>query len=144
MEIERATFSRDAYTRRMFMDLHRDCGDLFFVAQRGRRIAGYIVMCTNSNKAELVSIAVDPKLRKLGIGTALMRRVLAELGHRKICRIELMVRVTNQEAVRFYGGFHFRLIRRVRHYYEDSADAYRMRRIIRPTGQTRRGTRQAG
>jgi ribosomal-protein-alanine N-acetyltransferase len=139
MEIERATFSREAYTRKMFLELQRDCGALFFVAQRGRRVAGYIVLCRNSNKAELVSIAVDPKLRKLGIGTALIEHAFSELVSRKVRCIELMVRVTNEEAVHFYRSFEFRRVRRVRRYYEDGADAYRMRKIV---GETKQPGRQ--
>ena len=102
MKIERAAFAREPYTRKMFLQLHRECADLFVVAKRARRISAYMSTCANAEQAELISIAVDPKWRKLGLGSALMRHTLAALKERKVRRVVLMVRIDNTEAVRFY------------------------------------------
>ena len=129
--LERATFAEGPYTKEMFRELFRDCGGLFFVAVRLRRIVGYMVTCVVKAEAEIVSIGVDPKCQKMGIGTRLMKRTLAALEKRGIQRIELMVRTTNKGGVRFYRGFGFRSAGQVARYYEDRGDAFHMRKILR-------------
>jgi [ribosomal protein S18]-alanine N-acetyltransferase len=129
--VERATFPEGPYTKAMFRELFRDCGGLFFVAVRLRRIVGYMVTCVDKAEAEIVSIGVDSKYQKTGIGTRLMERTLAALEKRGIQRIELMVRTTNKDGVRFYRRFGFRSVGRVARYYEDRGDAVHMKRILR-------------
>ena len=131
LDLERATFAEGPYTKAMFRELYRDCGDLFFVAVRLRRIVGYMVTCLDKAEAEIVSIGVDPKCQKMGIGTRLMERTLEALENRGIQRIELMVRTKNKGGVLFYRKFGFRSAARVAHYYEDLGDAFQMRKILR-------------
>jgi len=131
LSLERTTFAEGPYTKAMFRELFRDCGGLFFVAVRLRRIVGYMVTCVVNAEAEIVSIGVDPKCQKMGIGTRLMKHTFAALEKRGIKRIELMVRTTNKDGVRFYRRFGFRSAGRVARYYEDRGDAFHMRKILR-------------
>jgi ribosomal-protein-alanine N-acetyltransferase len=122
LAIEEAAFPGEAYSRRMFLDLECECGPLFYVARRGVRIVGYMVTCLERESAEIVSIAVHPEARGLGVGSALMRHTLSRLRRLGVSRLELMVRATNAAAIRFYRRFGFRRVRRVRGYYEDGGD----------------------
>jgi ribosomal-protein-alanine N-acetyltransferase len=142
--LERTTFAEGPYTKEMFRELFRDCGGLFFVAVRLRRIVGYMVTCVDKAEAEIVSIGVDPKCQKMGIGTRLMQRTLAALEKRGIQRIELMVRTTNKDGVRFYRRFGFRSVGRVARYYEDRGDAVHMRKILRAKLKSAAGFRAGG
>jgi ribosomal-protein-alanine N-acetyltransferase len=130
--IEHASFRKDAYDRNLFADYGRECGDLFLVAVKGRKICGYMLTClcgsASGNRAELVSIAVDPKHRGQGIASALMDSALRRLRRRSVHRYHLMVKVTNAVAIRFYEGYGFRKTRTVRRYYEDASDGWRMER----------------
>jgi ribosomal-protein-alanine N-acetyltransferase len=137
LQIEHASFGKDAYDRNLFADLTRKCGELFLVAAMSGRICGYMVTCVGeahqstpgkpaSGRAELVSIAVDPKHRGKGIASALMDSTLRRLRRRGIVRFHLMVKVTNEVAIRFYKGYGFHKLRTVRGYYEDGADGWRM------------------
>jgi ribosomal-protein-alanine N-acetyltransferase len=126
LSIERAAFPREPYDRELFLELYRDCGGLFIVAKCSGRIAGYMVSCAKSGKAEIVSIAVHPKYQKLGVGSALMVHTLAALKKKKVQSVKLMVKTTNSSGVRFYRRFGFIRVRRVPRYYEDGADAFRM------------------
>jgi ribosomal-protein-alanine N-acetyltransferase len=128
LAVERATFAEGPYTKAMFRELYRDCGKFFVVATRSRRIVGYMVTCVDKGQAEIVSIGVDPKCQKMGIGTRLMEHTLAALEKRRIRRMELTVRTTNKDGVRFYRRFGFRSAGRIRRYYEDGCDAYLMKR----------------
>ncbi|MEK7409667.1 MAG: ribosomal protein S18-alanine N-acetyltransferase [Acidobacteriota bacterium] len=136
LEIEHASFGEEAYTREMFLELQRDCGELFFVARRAGRVAGYIVSGLRADRAEIVSIAVDPACRRMGLGKALMARTLQDLERRGARRVGLMVRSSDAAAISFYRGFGFRPVRRVAGYYGDGGEGLRMvREITRtPTG----------
>jgi len=79
-----------------------------------------------SSRAELVSIAVNPKNRGKGIASALMDSTLRRLRRRGVCRFHLMVKVTNTAAIRFYERYGFHKSRIVRGYYEDGTDGWRM------------------
>jgi ribosomal-protein-alanine N-acetyltransferase len=129
LEIEDASFGEDAYDRNLFADFYHKCGELFLVAARGRTVCGYMVTCIGgrrAGRAELVSVAVDPKHRGKGIASALMDSTLRRLRRRGIARFDLMVKVTNEPAIRFYEGYGFNRSRIVRKYYEDGADGWRM------------------
>ena len=128
LALERATFPEGPYTRGMFRELHRDCGGLFFVAVRWRRIVGYMVTGADKTQAEIVSIGVDPACQKRGVGTQLMEHTLAALEKRGIRRMQLTVRTSNRGGVRFYRRFGFRSAGRIHRYYEDGCDAFRMKR----------------
>lgn len=134
LEIERASFAHEAYTREMFLELYRECGDLFLVARRQRRIVGYMVTCARGGRAEIVSIAVEPESRQLGVGKALMQHTLARLQERGVARLYLMVRPANTAGISFYRSFGFVGAGRVAHYYEDGGDGWRMKKVLGMAG----------
>jgi ribosomal-protein-alanine N-acetyltransferase len=130
LEIECASFGADAYDRNLFAEFCHKCGDLFLVALRGRKVCGYMITCIGGksavNRAELVSVAVDPKQRGRGIASTLMDTTIRRLRRRGIVRFRLMVKVTNQPAIAFYERYGFARSRIVRQYYEDGADGWLM------------------
>jgi ribosomal-protein-alanine N-acetyltransferase len=126
LEIERAAFPKAAYPRDLFLELYQDCGRLFYVALRGRSIAGYSVACVRLHRAELISIAVDPRHRRQGIAEALLRRTLARLRQAGAARLTLMVRARNRGAIALYRTFGFSRTGRVARYYENGEDGIRM------------------
>lgn len=132
MEIERAVFPEDTYDREMFLDLHTKCGELFFVARWGSEIAGYATSCVERGGGEIVSIAVDPRLRRHGIGRALMRQTLRAFTAAGVETVSLAVREGNAAAIAFYDSFGFERVRRLPDYYHDGEAAVRMRLRLRP------------
>jgi len=134
LQIEYASFGKDAYDRNLFADFHHKCGDLFLVLRKGKNVCGYTVTCVGggleSPSAELISIAVDPAHRGKGIASALMDSTLRRLRRRGIRRFRLTVKVTNASAIRFYEKYGFHRARLVRAYYEDGADGRRMEKIL--------------
>jgi ribosomal-protein-alanine N-acetyltransferase len=122
LEMEHASFGKDAYDRNLFAEFSHKCGDLFLVCERRSRVWGYIVTCIRGDRAELVSIAVDPATRGKGAGSALLTSTLRRLKRRPVARFGLMVRVSNDHARAFYQKYGFRKLRSVRGYYEDGED----------------------
>jgi len=129
--IEKASFGREAWNRKLLGDYARSCPELFLIASSRRRIAGYsITVVEDSRSAELVSIAVDPRERGLGIGRALLDASGAQLKSRKIKTWWLMVRTTNEPALRFYERYGFARARLVKGYYGAGRDAWRMKLAV--------------
>ena len=127
LEIERASFDADAWDLKLFLEYLRRCPDLFLVARRARRIAGYIITCTGPRNTELVSIAVDPRDRQRGLGRAMLDETLALLRSRRVRSWWLMVATDNEPAIRFYEDYGFIRTRRSKRYYGPGRDAWRMR-----------------
>ena len=127
LQIEQASFGRDAWDRELFLEYFHRSPDLFLVARRGRRISGYIITCVTSKDAELVSIAVDPRDRLRGLGRAMLDQTLAQLRSRPLGAWWLMVATSNQPAIRFYESYGFVRGRRTKGYYGAGRDAWRMK-----------------
>ena len=139
LQIERASFGRDAWPRKLFLEYYDDCRKLFFVGKSSRRIAGYIIGCiegsVDGREAEIASLAVHPDYRRQGLAAALITRLLLELRASGVRRVELMVRVGNTAGEQLYRSFGFRRLRIVARYYEDGGDGILMRQGI-GTGTT--------
>jgi ribosomal-protein-alanine N-acetyltransferase len=130
LEIERASFGADAYDRKLFADCLRARGDLFLAVERGGKVCGYLMACARGERAELVSIAVDPASRSQGAASALMESALRRLKRRRVARLSLMVKTANREAEACYLKYGFGRLRRLRRYYEDGSDGWLMSREL--------------
>ena len=130
LEVERASFGSDAYERKLFAEYSRASEGLFLVAESGGRVRGYSLTRPTGNRAELVSIAVDPPARRRGVASALLHSTMRRLRRRQVESLSLMVRLTNAAARGFYEKYEFTKVRIVRGYYEDGADGCLMRRTI--------------
>src|SRR5689334_8701306 len=66
LELEYACFRKDAYDRKLFAEYARTCGEYFLVARRrgAPAICGYMLTCPGRPEAEVVSIAIDPAVRR--------------------------------------------------------------------------------
>jgi ribosomal-protein-alanine N-acetyltransferase len=125
LEIEQAIFPRDAYDRNLFAEYFHTCGDLFLVLARRGNICGYMLTCIRP-RAEIVSLAVEPAQRRKGAASRLLESTIRRLRRRAVDRLNLMVRVKNRAARKFYVEYGFARIRLVRQYYDDGADGLLM------------------
>jgi len=125
------------YSPYFFMSIHRRYPDLFLVAELDGRVVGYI-MCRIeksffgwSTKGHVISIAVMPEHRRMGIATSLMKEAMARMANRygaSECYLE--VRVSNTPAISLYEKLGFRKDRIVPNYYLDGEDAYIMKKPL--------------
>lgn len=110
-----------------FIDEIKNPHSILKVAELEGNLTGYAVLRVILDEAELLSIAVKPKFRKLGIATALLKQTLEELKNVvKACYLE--VRQSNQPAINLYKNLGFRFCGVRKNYYIlPQEDAYMMR-----------------
>ncbi|NPB02079.1 MAG: ribosomal protein S18-alanine N-acetyltransferase [Methanopyri archaeon] len=132
-EIEELAFPKSPYPTYVFL-WNLSCNpEGFLVAERCGEVAGYIIFETRplSGEGHIVSIAVHPDHRRVGVGTVLMaeaERRIAEAGY-DVVRLE--VRESNFGARRFYERLGYRPERRVPRYYDDGETAIVMVKELR-------------
>jgi ribosomal-protein-alanine acetyltransferase len=133
VEIERASFGKDAWPPELFLEYWRAGPELFLIAKDRRRIAGYSITRTDWRGAELESIAVHSPYRGRGVAQALLNATVARLRSQGAGTLRLMVSTANQSALRFYRRFGFVRVRKVPRYYGAGRDAWRMRLELKPS-----------
>ena len=82
-----------------------------------RKIAGFSMLRHLGEDVELITIAVDNKWRKKGVGGALMRAMVDDLLMSPAKRLLLEVAADNTAALKLYGKFGFKHIGERKGYY---------------------------
>jgi len=131
LEIEKVSFTTDAYPKSRFENLAKEQADGFIVAENSGKILGYIIAYkTKGKRGDLDSIAVDPKYRNSGIGGLLLNYLICQFKKKGLKRLSLEVRTKNKTAISFFQDMGFEIKKTLKEYYQDKADAYQMEREI--------------
>ena len=103
----------------------RNC--IYMVAEYNENIVGFIVYELNKNKIKLINLAVDPRFRRLGVGTQMVAKLIGKLNYQNRKRITFEIRETNLGAQLFFRTIGFQVIQILKNYhYEMEEDAYLM------------------
>jgi len=125
------------YAPYFFLDTYNTLPEAFIVAESQAQVVGYI-MCRLEHgfsdvrklrfarKGHIVSVAVIPEFRTMGVGCSLVQQALAAMvaHHADECYLE--VRVSNYPAINLYKKLGFQVTRTIPRYYFDASDAYVM------------------
>jgi len=115
------------YTKALIESL----SDVSLVAEVEDKIVGYIFSRIEYGKVgHIITIAVDPEYRRMGIGERLMREVLNILKELGCQSVYLEVRISNEPAINLYKKLGFVIKKRVPKYYKDGEDALLMDRAL--------------
>ena len=87
--------------------------ELFVVAIDGGRIVGTAMGGIDGHRGWVYSVGVCPDHRRQGIGSALMKRVEDDLACIGCPKLNLQVRGTDREAVRFYESLGYKVEDRI-------------------------------
>ena len=90
---------------------------LYVACDAKRKIAGFAMLRHLGEEAELITIAVDPKWRKRGVGVALLRALIDDLLMSPAKKLLLEVAADNVAALKLYGKFGFQKVSERRGYY---------------------------
>lgn len=132
MRIERSTFPFDAWSEGM---LRGELADQprtrhYIVAVAGEEIVGYAGLAAAGDQADVQTIAVSAPMQRVGVGSAMLKELLAEAVRRGATAVFLEVRADNPPAQAMYEGFGFERIGLRRDYYDDGTDAVMMMRKL--------------
>ncbi len=133
LELEQAVFGAEAWTMQMLAgELEQQPASRFYlVAEDDGRIAGYAGLLGAGWQGDVLTLAVATDRWGRGIGSALLRALLAEAGRRGCTEVFLEVRTDNSRAQELYRRHEFTEIGIRRGYYQPSgADALVMRRSL--------------
>ena len=123
----------EAWTRNQCQGVLAMPGVRLTLASVDDRPAGFAMVRSVADEAELLLLAVDPACRRRGIGKALLRAVIAEAQAGGIADLHLEVRADN-EAVKLYAGQGFAKVGERRGYYRGKTgqvfDAHTYRRAV--------------
>lgn len=129
------------YASYFFLDTFNTLPQTFIVAESEQRIVGYI-MCRLEHgfsdlkklrfakKGHIISVAVMPDYRNLGIASDLVSNALAALSGLNVDECYLEVRTNNVPAINLYKKLGFAITRAIPRYYFDASDAYMMTRQL--------------
>ena len=118
--IERRAFPTPWSLAMFVLELSKASG-ICLAAMFEGRLVGYLVCSRYDTVWHLMNVAVDDRLRRQGIATALLER-LFELADKPSEQYTLEVRTSNVSAIRLYERFGFRAAGRRRAYYHDNRE----------------------
>ncbi|MDP2741149.1 MAG: ribosomal protein S18-alanine N-acetyltransferase [bacterium] len=103
----------------------RDC--IGMVAEYDEKIAGFMIYELHRNRLHILNFSVNPELRRMGVGTQMVEKLIGKLSSLGRTKILLEVRETNLAAQLFFRELGFRAISVLRDFYIDTTeDAYLM------------------
>jgi [ribosomal protein S18]-alanine N-acetyltransferase len=130
-DIERVCFHQP-WSRESFRTILTDKTFEHLAARgRNRALAGYSVYSTVADELHILNVAVRPAFRRMGVGTALMKRMHDDAYRNGQRYGYLEVRESNRAAQRLYGKFGYRpLTKRLNYYSDNREDAILMGTVL--------------
>jgi len=127
-DIEMECFEKEAFTKQQIAYLLTDYNSISLVAKLKDEIVGFIIgriyVERKSLAGHILTIDVSPVHRRKGIATRLLQeieRIFKEKGV-GVCHLE--VREDNVAALRLYQKSGYRIIGRLKNYYEHANGVY--------------------
>ncbi len=118
---------RENYPTSLYLDIHRWWRDGFLVADLDGHPVGFLAAVISADgQARILMFAVTSGFRKRGIGSQLMNAFVQVCAMRGIRQIELEVRISNDDAIRFYKTYGFEIAATLEKFYTDGEDGYKM------------------
>lgn len=128
MEIERDSFAIP-WTKKSIEGELKNKLAIYIVAveDQDNKVIGYAGMWHVVTEGHITNIAVHKDYRNMGIGDALVKRLIDIANEKKMIGITLEVRPSNKAALKLYSNNGFKLEGIRKEYYEDNReDAYIM------------------
>jgi ribosomal-protein-alanine N-acetyltransferase len=141
--IERRAFTTPWSLAMFVLELSKPTG-ICLAGIRAGRIVGYLVCSRYDTVWHVMNVAVDPRLVRQGIASALLRHLFAEADEPGQ-QYTLEVRPSNEPAIGLYERFGFRAAgKRPGYYHDNREDALIMWRKSDTGSQTAAGEAQTG
>jgi ribosomal-protein-alanine N-acetyltransferase len=99
---------------------------IVLITETNAQINGHAIAWWIAGEIEIMTLAVSPDCRRMGLGMRLLQALLAKRTHSKAF---LELRESNQAALALYTRAGFEIVGRRKCYYRDREDALIMRRL---------------
>lgn len=99
----------------------RDCIGMV-QTDKDEHVQGFMIYELHKNRLHLLSFAVDPMCRRMGVGTEMINKLISKLAYQRRNRIVLEVRESNLGAQLFFKKLGFRATGVLKDFYEDCRD----------------------
>lgn len=116
VRLEKLCFT-EPWSEKMVAEEIRNPNAHYFLAVSMGEVLGYAGIQTVLDEGYITNIAVDPGLRKQGVGGGLLDAVLGFAGESGLSFVTLEVREGNSTAISLYKGRGFKAAGRRRGYY---------------------------
>ncbi len=121
--IEAASYEAPGrWGERTFRDTLKNKRCICMVAERGCCLVGFAIYQIHKDRLELLNVAVIPSARRLGVGAALMAKLMFKVGSHNRRRLIVPVRETNLDGLAFFRSCGLRAEKIVRDAYESTND----------------------
>ena len=127
-ELEKQCFADPWSERSVSSELDNPIS-LWLVAVKNGQVCGYIGSQSVGSEADVMNVAVSPECRRMGIGQALVERLIAALREKGVCCLSLEVRASNESAKALYKKLGFAQVGlRPKYYRHPQEDALILRK----------------
>lgn len=96
---------------------------VYYAAEAGGTVIGYAGVWLIPPEGYITNVAVHPDYRRLGIGSRIIEKLVADCEAKNCPDITLEVRVSNAPAIGLYESFGFESVGVRKKYYSDGEDA---------------------
>jgi [ribosomal protein S18]-alanine N-acetyltransferase len=110
------------WSERSFRNELEHAHGAFFTAIAEGRVVGYAGVWFVIDEAHITTVAVDPELRRKGIGKRLMHALLEAAKRHGMTCSTLEVRASNEGAIRLYEDLGYVVAARRKAYYPDNKE----------------------
>ena len=117
--IERRSFPTPWSLAMFVLEMSKQTGICLAAVSEGR-LVGYLICSRYDQVFHLMNIAVDPAVRRHGLGAALLRAMIDRAGPEEAYTLE--VRTSNAPAIALYERFEFRSVGTRPRYYTDTGE----------------------
>jgi [ribosomal protein S18]-alanine N-acetyltransferase len=119
--IEKECFKEEAFTKEQILQMLDDYNTISLIAKISNEIAGFVIgmiyVERNTLHGHILTIDVEPRFQRRGIGSQLMREI-EEIFRRKDTRfLHLEVREDNKSAISLYTKLGYVAIGKLNNYY---------------------------
>ena len=116
-ELEKLCFSAP-WTAEQISHQLKDHQHEFIAAVSGNKLLGYVGMMYILDEGYIANVAVSPESRRLGIGDALIERLMQISDGLGLSFVTLEVRASNTPAIELYSKHGFSPVGRRKNYYD--------------------------